>query len=61
MEYIYLGDRLARLMGSPYAGKPCRAIRRDTKCIRGRNSNMLVAFEDGTQQVIPARMLRKIK
>ncbi len=61
MEYMYLGDRMAKLTGSPYVGKPCQAVRRDTKCIRGRNSNMLVAFEDGTQQVVPARMLRKIK
>ena len=61
MEYIYHGDKLAKLLHSPYAGKPCKAIRRNGKCIRGRNSNMLVKFEDGKLQVIPARMLRKIK
>lgn len=31
------------------------------KCIRGRNANMLVEFEDNNKVVIPARMLRKIK
>lgn len=61
MEYLYLGDRIARLMGSRYVGKACWAVRREAKCVRGRNSNMLVCFEDGTQQLVPARMLRKKK
>ncbi|WP_299700868.1 hypothetical protein [uncultured Pontibacter sp.] len=61
MEYTYQGDRIARHMQSPYVGKACKAIRQDGKCIRGRNANMLVEFEDGSKQVIPARMLRKIK
>ncbi|MDX5417687.1 MAG: hypothetical protein LPK09_00620 [Hymenobacteraceae bacterium] len=59
MEYIYLGDKLAKLLYSPYTGMPCKAVRRNGKCIRGRNANMLVEFEDGNKQVIPARMLRK--
>lgn len=61
MDYIYHGDKLAKIE-SQYAGKECKAIRRaNGKCIRGRNSNMLVEFENGDQVVIPARMLRKIK
>ena len=61
MDYIYHGDKLAKIE-SPYARKECKAVRRtDNKCIRGRNSNMLVEFENGDQVVIPARMLRKIK
>lgn len=61
MEYIYHGDKLAKLLHSPYVGMPCKAVRQNGKCMRGRNSNMLVEFKDGKQQVIPARMLRKIK
>ena len=61
MDYIYHGDRLAKLTSSPYAGKQCKAVRKDGKCIRGRNSNMLVEFADGKQQVVLAKMLRKIK
>lgn len=60
MDYIYHGDRLAKIQ-SKYAGQQCRAVRRtDGKCIRGRNSNMLVEFLGGVQVVVPARMLRKI-
>lgn len=39
----------------------CKAIRKNGKCIRGKNSNMLVEFESGLVCVILARMLRKIK
>lgn len=61
MEYIYHGDKLAKIE-SKYAGMKCKAVRRnDGKCYRGRNSNMLVMFECGTAVVVPARMLRKIK
>lgn len=60
MEYIYHADRLGKIM-SEYAGKPCKAIRCNGKCIRGRNSNMLVQFENGDKVVVLARMLRKIK
>lgn len=57
--YKYHGDKIAKSI-SPYAGKICTAIHRpDGKCIRGRNSNMLVSF-DGVPVVIPARMLRKV-
>lgn len=59
MQYIYHGDRLT---DPAYRKQPCKAVRRqDGKCIRGRNSNMLVEFADGTQVVILARLLRKIK
>lgn len=57
-QYIYHGDKLT----SPeLKGKPCKAVRRSNgKCIRGRNSNMLVEF-DGVKAVVLARQLRKIK
>jgi len=58
-KYIYLGDKLARL--GCYAGRECTAVLNERgKCIRGRNANMLVAF-DGVQVVVLARMLRKVK
>ena len=61
MDYIYHSDKLAKIE-SEYAGKECKAVRRKNgKCIRGRNSNMLVEFENGDQVTIPARMLRKIR
>lgn len=61
MEYIYTGDRLAKLMNSQYVGRPCKAVKASGKCIRGRNSNMLVEFADGLKQVVLARMLRRIR
>lgn len=58
MQYKYLGDRMT---DKKYKGAFCNAVRRnDGKCIRGKNSNMLVQFIDGTKQVIMARLLRKI-
>lgn len=60
-EYIFHSDRIGKAYNSVYVKQECKAIRRkDGKCIRGRNSNMLVEF-DGVKVVIPARMLRKIK
>lgn len=59
MEYKYLGDRMT---DARFKGQLCSAVRRsDGKCIRGKNSNMLVIFQDGTTAVIMARLLRKIK
>jgi hypothetical protein len=59
MEYKYLGDRMT---DKQYRGALCRALRRgDGKCIRGKNSNMLVRFESGETQIVMARLLRKIK
>ncbi len=56
-EYVYLGDRLT---GPAYKGKQCKAVRRqDGKCIRGRNGNMLVRFENA-MAVVNARSLRKL-
>lgn len=56
--YKYLGDRFT---DPALKGKPCSAVRRpDGKCIRGKNSNMLVVF-DGKPVVVLARLLRKIK
>ena len=57
-EYIYQGDRLSRT--GKYAGMQCSAVRQHGKCIRGKNGNMLVIFEDGRKQIILARQLRKI-
>jgi hypothetical protein len=57
-EYIYLGDRLTDVC---WKGKECNAVRKPNgKCIRGRNSNMLVSF-DGVKVNVLARLLRKIK
>ena len=57
-EYTYRGDRFTDEL---LKGKECKAVRRnDGKCIRGKNSNMLVEF-DGVKTVVLARQLRKIK
>lgn len=58
MDYIYLGDRNT---DPRYKGQPCDAVRRNNKCIRGRNGNMLVRFYDGRQVTVVARLLRKVK
>lgn len=59
MTYIYHGDKLT---DPELKKKPCNAIKKSNgKCIRGRNSNMLVEFENGIKHVIMARLLRKIK
>lgn len=55
-EYTYRGDRFT---DSQYKGQPCKAVRRNGKCIRGKNSNMLVEFEGG-KLVVLARQLRKL-
>ncbi len=58
-DYIYSGDRLT---DSRLKNLRCNAIRRkDGKCIRGRNGNMLVIFENGEKSVILARRLKKIR
>lgn len=58
-EYIYLGDRLTR---PDLRRKPCRAVRRPNgKCVRGKNGNMLVEFDDVGKCVVLGRLLRKIK
>lgn len=58
MTYKYLGDRLTDLL---MKGKSCTAVRRkDGKCIRGKNGNMLVEF-NGRKVVVLGRLLRKIK
>lgn len=57
-EYIYRGDRSTSDM---WKGRDCVAVRRkDGKCIRGKNGNMLVDFY-GNKVVVLARLLRKIK
>lgn len=58
-EYIYLGDKLTR---PDLRRMPCRAVRHiDTKCVRGRNGNMLVEFPGIGKVVVLARLLRKIR
>ncbi len=57
-EYQYLGDRQT---AASLKNRRCRAVRRDDgKCIRGRNGNMLVEWEDGARCVVVARLLRKL-
>jgi hypothetical protein len=56
MAYMYLGDRNTSL----HLKKAfCKAVRRQGKCIRGKNGSMLVQFEDGKLHVIVGRLLRK--
>lgn len=58
MEYIYLGDRnTANFLRK----QTCSAVRRNGKCVRGKNGSMLVVFEDGKQTVVVGRLLRKMK
>ena len=55
--YLYRGDK----MTSPELKmQPCIPVfKSNGKCIRGKNSNMLVSFESGTKVVL-ARQLRRI-
>lgn len=57
MEYFYLGDRFTDAL---LKKQQCNAVRRNNKCIRGRNGSMLVQFENGRQMVVVGRLLRKI-
>lgn len=57
-RYLYMGDKLT---DSAYKGHACKAVlREDLKCIRGRNSNMLVEF-NGVKVVVLAKRLRAVK
>jgi hypothetical protein len=56
MEYVYLGDRNT---APDLRRQSCSAIRKNGKCIRGKNGAMLVQFKDGSLHVIVARLLRK--
>lgn len=59
MDYIYRGDKFT---DESLKMQECSAVRRaNGKCIRGRNSNMLVEFSNGVKVVVLARLLRKIK
>jgi hypothetical protein len=54
--YIYRGDRMT---DAKYKNKVCKAVLTpDGKCIRGRNGNMLVNFNNEIVVVL-ARQLRK--
>lgn len=56
MEYVYLGDRNT---DASLRKQCCSAVRKNDKCIRGKNGSMLVLFEDGKQRVIVGWLLRK--
>ena len=56
-KYYYLGDRNT---DNVLKGMECAAVMKNGKCIRSKNGNMLVRFNDGTTHVIVARLLRKI-
>lgn len=58
MPYTYKGDRHTDPL---YRGASCQAIRNQAgKCIRGKNGNMLVKFDNGNACVVVARLLRKL-
>jgi hypothetical protein len=57
MDYVYRGDRWTE---PALKGARCSAVRRNGKCIRGRNGNMLVRLESGQLAVVLARQLRRI-
>ena len=54
--YEYRGDRWT---APEMRGLRCYAVRRQGKCVRGRNGNMLVETDDGVRMVVLARQLRK--
>ena len=55
--YKYLGDRLT---DPRRKGARCEAVLDERgKCVRGRNGNMLVRFECGTEVIVLGRLLRK--
>lgn len=58
-EYIYIGDRFS---SSEFKNQKCIAVinKKNDKCIRGKNGNMLVSF-DGKAVIVIARLLRKVK
>jgi hypothetical protein len=56
--YVYLGDRQTDPL---LKGSPCFAVlRKDGKCIRGKNGTMLVEFESGRMANVIGRLLRKV-
>lgn len=57
-SYIYLGDRLTT---QEFKNKTCVAVKnQNNKCIRGKNSTMLVIFENNVIVNVLVRRLRKI-
>jgi hypothetical protein len=57
LMYTYLGDKNT----SPVLrGNKCTAVLRNGKCIRAKNGNMLVEFDEFGKHVIVARLLRKV-
>ena len=59
MDYKYLGDRFT---DEKYKGALCSAVRRkDGKCIRGKNGNMLVKFSSGEIVNIVGKSIKESK
>jgi len=57
-KYIYLGDRFTT---QEFKNKTCVAVKnKNDKCIRGKNSTMLVIFENNLVCNVLVRRLRKI-
>lgn len=57
MEYVYLGDRFTEEILRKHT---CSAVRKNGKCVRGKNGSMLVVFKDGKESVVIGRLLRKL-
>ncbi len=58
MDYIFLGDRFTDI---GLKNNKCNAVKRNNgKCIRGKNANMLVKFENGLIHNVPGRRLKKL-
>lgn len=58
MDYIFLGDRFTDI---GLKNRKCNAVKRiNGKCIREKNANMLVEFENGLIHNVPGRRLRKL-
>jgi hypothetical protein len=58
MDYVYLGDKNT---DSGLRKKFCSAVRKNGKCVRGKNGSMLVVFEDGKERIVAGRLLPKIQ
>ena len=57
MDYVYLGDKYTDTV---LRKQRCSAVRKNGKCVRGKNGSMLVAFEDGKERIVIGRLLRKV-
>lgn len=56
--YKYIGTKIT---DEKYKQAYCRIVlNKNGKCIRGKNGNMLVQFENGDKVTVLGRMLRKV-